>query len=210
MVTATKPQTVAPPAAKDPVLIITLPPTWPITDASFCELLSLNDHLQMEIDEQGRLLIMGSGGFLSSARAAAIITQIGNWIAAAGGETVGTDAEIRTGNLGRRMPDIAWLSPERLAQLPPDHEEPLPFCPDFIVEMVSPSDRRSQQQAKMRIWIEHGVRLAWLIDPFAGLADIYREDGSHEQLNRPQTLSGEEVMPGLTVDLAQIWTAPVD
>ena len=210
MVTATKPQTATPPATKAPVLIITLPPTWPITDESFCELLSLNDHLQMEIDEQGRLLIMGSGGFLSSARAAAIIIQIGNWIAAAGGETVGTDAEIRTGNLGRRMPDIAWLSPERLAQLPPDHEEPLPFCPDFIVEMVSPSDRRSQQQAKMRIWIEHGVRLAWLIDPFAGLADIYREDGSHEQLNRPQTLSGEEVMPGLTVDLAQIWTAPVD
>ena len=208
MVTATETPPAAPtaePAAPSHPLQIRLPADWPITDAIFDELFNLNPGLRFEVDEQGALLIMGFPGWNSSRRSMGIGAQVVIWAAAAGGETVGADAEIRTGNLGRRMPDVAWLSPERLAQLPPDHEEPLPFCPDFVVEMVSPTDRRSQQQAKMRIWIEHGVRLAWLIDPFAGLADIYREDGSHEQLDRPQTLSGEDVMPGLTVNLAQIW-----
>ena len=211
MVTATE----TPPAASaaEPVppnqpLQIRLPAEWRITDAIFDELFELNPGFRFEVDEQGALIIMGFPGWNSSRRSTNVAVQVANWAVAAGGQTAGADAEIRTGNLGRRLPDVAWLSPERLAQLPPDHEGPLPFCPDFVVEMVSPSDRRSRQEAKMRVWIEHGVRLAWLIDPFANLADIYREDGSHEQLKRPATLSGEDVMPGLTVDLAQIWRAP--
>ena len=211
MATATKPQTITPPAAKDPVLIITLPPTWPITDESFCELLSLNDHLQMEIDEQGRLLIMGSGGFLSSARAAAIITQIGNWIAAAGsGFVTGEAGFFRTAAAGRRAPDVAWTSPERAAAAIAGDEGVGPLCPDFLVEILSPTDRLPTLQEKLEMWLEQGVRLAWLLDPHDNIAWIYRPGQEPERHDRPQTLSGENILPGLTVDLAQIWTAPVD
>ena len=210
MVTATETPPAAP--ATEPVppnqpLQIRLPAEWLVTDAIFDELFNLNPGLRFEIDEQGALIIMGFPGWAGSCRSTNVAVQVANWADAAGGQTAGADAEIRTGTLGRRLPAAAWLSPERAAQLPPDYEGPLPFCPDFVVEMVSPSDRRSQQEAKMRVWIEHGVRLAWLIDPFAGLADTCREDGSHEQLERPATLSGEDVMPGLTVDLSQIWRA---
>ena len=210
MVTATETPPTAPAAEPVPPnqpLQIRLPADWPVTDAIFDELFNLNPGLRFEIDEQGALIIMGFPGWAGSCRSTNVAVQVANWADAAGGQTAGADAEIRTGTLGRRLPAAAWLSPERAAQLPPDYEGPLPFCPDFVVEMVSPSDRRSQQEAKMRVWIEHGVRLAWLIDPFANLADIYREDGSHEQLERPATLSGEDVMPGLTVDLSQIWRA---
>ena len=60
------------------------------------------------------------------------------------------------------------------------------------------------------MWLEQGVRLAWLLDPHDNVAWIYRPDREPERQQRPQTLSGEDVMPGLTIDLAQIWTTPVD
>ena len=214
MVTATKPQTTA--------LIITLPPTWPITDESFCELLSLNDDLQLEIDEQGRLVIMGSGGFLSSARAAAIITQIGNWIAAAGsgfvtgeaaagsGFVTGEAGFFRTAAAGRRAPDVAWTSPERAAAAIAGDEGVGAVCPDFLVEILSPTDRLPILQEKMDMWLEQGVRLAWLLDSHDNIAWVYRPAQEPEQLERPQTLSGENILPGLTINLAQIWTAPAD
>ena len=222
MVTATEPQIAAPPAAKAAALIITLPQTWPITDESFCELLSLNDDLQLEIDEQGRLVIMGSGGFLSSARAAAIITQIGNWIAAAGsgfvtgeaaagsGFVTGEAGFFRTAAAGRRAPDVAWTSPERAAAAIAGDEGVGAVCPDFLVEILSPTDRLPILQEKMDMWLEQGVRLAWLLDPHDNIAWVYRPAQEPEQLERPQTLSGENILPNLTVNLSQIWTAPAD
>ena len=165
----------------------------------------------MEIDEQGRLLIMGSGGFLSSARAAAIITQIGNWIAAAGsGFVTGEAGFFRTVGAGRRAPDVAWTSPERAAAAIAGDEGVGPLCPDFLVEILSPTDRLPTLQEKMEMWLEQGVRLAWLLDPHDNVAWIYRPGREPEQLDRPQTLSGENILPNLTVNLAQIWTAPVD
>ena len=197
----------APAAEPRQTLCIRLPEPWAITDAAFDALFDLNPELRFEVDETGRLIIMGFPGWPSSRRSSSIGIDVGVWARAAGGEVVIADGQVRVGDLGRRLPDVAWLSPERLAQVDPDAEGPLPFCPDFVVEVVSPSDRRSQQEAKMRMWIEHGVRLAWLIDPFAGLADIYRADGSHEQLQQPETLSGEDVLEGLVVDLSKIWRA---
>ena len=188
-------------------LEICLPPEWVVSDAAFDALFNLNPELRFEVDEAGRLIVMGFPGWMSSSRSMSVGSQMKVWALAYGGVVAGTDAEVQVGDLGRRIPDAAWLSPERAAQLPAGHEGPLPFCPDFVVEVVSPSDRRPQQEAKMRMWIEHGVRLAWLIDPFEAVADIYREDGSHEQLARPAALSGEDVLPGLVVDLAEIWRA---
>ena len=188
-------------------LELCLPPEWVVSDASFDALFDLNPELRFELDETGRLIVMGFPGWMSSRRSTSIGIQVGVWAQHIGGEVVVADAEVRVGDVGRRLPDVAWLSPERAAALPPDYEGPLPFTPDFVVEVVSQSDRRSQQEAKMRMWIEHGVRLAWLIDPFEAVADIYREDGSREQLARPATLSGEDVLPGLVVDLSEIWRA---
>ena len=205
MVTTAEPQAAVSVAERRAPLELRLPPAWVVSDAAFDALFDLNPELRFEVDETGRLIIMGFPGWPSSRRSSSIGIDVGVWARTAGGEVVIADGQVRVGDLGRRLPDVAWLSSERLAQVDPDAEGPLPFCPDFVVEVVSPSDRRSQQEAKMRMWMAHGVRLAWLIDPFAGLADIYRADGSHEQLQRPETLSGEDVLEGLVVDLSKIW-----
>ena len=212
MVTAAEPKRPAAPAERQTLLEasleICLPPEWVVSDAAFDALFDLNPELRFEVDETGRLIVMGSGGLFSSARAVRIIGQLYAWVQAVGGGIVSGEGgffEIR--GLGRRAPDAAWISPERAALIEPGDEGRGRVPPDFVVEVVSQSDRRSQQEAKMQIWMANGVRLAWLIDPFEAVADIYREDGSHEQLARPATLSGEDVLPGLVVDLSEIWRA---
>ena len=82
--------------------------------------------------------------------------------------------------------------------------------PDFVLELLSPSDDISETQAKMEEYIENGVRLGWLIDPDARKVHIYRANGEVEVLDDPQSLSGEDVLTGLELDITRIWQLPVD
>ena len=58
----------------------------------------------------------------------------------------------------------------------------------------------------MTEYMRCGVLLGWLIDPDTKLVEIYRHGQEKEVLNNPSNLSGENIMPGLTVDLTEIWS----
>ena len=107
---------------------------------------------------------------------------------------------------GVRRADGCWIAAHRM---PPtlEWDDPLRTPPDFVFEVVSPSQRRrlGPLDEKMREYIAWGVRLAWLIDPRARLVRIYRADGSVEDVDNPATLSGEDVMPKFTLDMSDIW-----
>ena len=55
--------------------------------------------------------------------------------------------------------------------------------------------------------MSNGVQLGWLIDPYEEIVWIYRADGSFEQLDRPDELSGEDVCVGLSIDMTRVWEA---
>jgi Uma2 family endonuclease len=78
-------------------------------------------------------------------------------------------------------------------------------CPDFVAELRSKSDRLAKVKEKMLdTWMANGVRLAWLIDPYKEKAYIYRQNGAHETVTGfDNKLSGEDVMPGLKLDLSE-------
>jgi Uma2 family endonuclease len=85
------------------------------------------------------------------------------------------------------------------------------MAPDFAVELRSASDSLKTVQEKMREYIKNGVRLGWLIDPQNQQVEIYRPKQDVEILRRrsplqtsPASLSGEDVLPGFILDLAQI------
>ena len=80
----------------------------------------------------------------------------------------------------------------------------LPMAPDFAVELRSGSDRLNTVQQKMQEYIDNGVRLGWLIDPQNQRVEIYRTGQDVEVLESPTSLSGENVLPGFMLDLAQI------
>ena len=204
MVTATKPATfvvegIAP-------LHLRLPPDWEFTDEAFDQLFELNPEWCFEVDERGRLVMLSPGGFQSGVRVVVILGQMYEWwLRVLEGVVTTPDGFYRLDERTIRAPDAAWVSAARASQIVEDDEGFWRLCPDFVVEIRSPSDRLSRLQEKMQFWIEHGARLAWLIDPFDGIAHIYRPGQEPEQLERPESLSGEAVLPGLVVDLGAVW-----
>lgn len=105
--------------------------------------------------------------------------------------------------------DGAFVSAKKAAQLSEDEMDSIPhLVPDFVMEVRSKTDRLPALKKKMEeVWIENGVRLAWLIDPQTEKAWIYRADGSTEAIqNFDQKLSGEDVLPGFELDLQALKT----
>ena len=206
MVTTQKSPPAEPSLADSDCLVLTLPSSWKITDEAFAALLSLNEELRFEVDEAGRLIIMGSGAWISSADGYEIGAQVKVWADIGGGGRVsGEGGYVEIAGVGRRAPDVAWVSQERVARMSPTRQGPGRVVPDLIVEIRSPTDRLRDLQEKMTMWIAAGARLAWLIDPDHTTAHIYRPGQPPEVLSKPQSLSGEGVAPGLTVDLTRIW-----
>ncbi|MFM7366591.1 MAG: Uma2 family endonuclease, partial [Sphaerospermopsis kisseleviana] len=80
-----------------------------------------------------------------------------------------------------------------------------PICPDFVVELRSETDSLKTLQEKMEEYIENGVKLAWLIDRKQQKVYIYRPSQPVEELDHPQTLNGEDILPGFVLDLREIW-----
>ena len=108
-------------------------------------------------------------------------------------------------NGDRRMPDAAWISNERLAEIA-DHDEIIwQICPDFVVEVRSATDDLKDQQAKMEMWISQGARLGWLVDPLEESVWVYRPEQEPERLERPESLTATEIADDLTIDLSRIW-----
>lgn len=70
---------------------------------------------------------------------------------------------------------------------------------------MSPSDRLSDLQAKLREYQENGARLGWLLNRGDRQVEIYRPGQPIEILKSPTELFGEQVLPGFVLNLAEIW-----
>ena len=102
-----------------------------------------------------------------------------------------------------RAADAAYLSRQRAPDPPPSGY--LALAPDLAVEVTSPSDPAGEVQAKVSDWLNAGSRLVWVIDPARKRALVYREDGSVDLLANQDALSGEDVLPGFSCPLDDIW-----
>ena len=193
-------------------ITLRLPGEWSLSDECVIELGECNKLLGFERTAEGALQINFPPGFPSSEAEGAVGAQIIAWRFAedSGRATPGTGGySLPDGSL--LVPDAAWISDERLEGIEIEPTKPMPAAPDFVLEVRSYSQDIRDQQDKLEQWMANGVRLGWLIDPFDAQAWIYREGRDEpELLERPDTLSGEDVMAGLTVDLTRIWPADND
>lgn len=178
-----------------------------ISDRDFWQLCQENRDLRMERTEKGVLEVMPptSGG--TGARNADLTAQVVVWAKTDGtGTAFDSSAGFKLPNGATRSPDTSWVTNERWNALTiPEKEEKFsPICPDFVIELRSRSDRKKKLQEKMREYLAQGARLGWLIDPRDGTVEIYRPGRPVETLNRPATLSGDDVLPGFVLDLKGI------
>ena len=132
-------------------------------------------------------------------------TELNIWTRGFGGMATGSNAFYRmpvTG--GVLVPDAAWVSPQRLAAHPPVPGAPLPVCPDFVIEIRSGTDNLAPLHAKMRLYIQNGALLGWLIDARNRRVYIYRAGRPEpEAVDNPAILSGENVLPGFAFEVAR-------
>jgi Uma2 family endonuclease len=108
-------------------------------------------------------------------------------------------------NGAERSPDVSWIKQERWDALTSEEQNKFaPICPDFVVEIRSASDTLKDLQEKMQEYIDNGARLGWLLDRKNKLVEIYRPNRNVEILENPETLSGEDVLPGFILNLKPI------
>ena len=187
-------------------IVVRLPADWSLTDECLIEISSLNDPLHFERSAEGALEISPPPGTLSGQRGGEVYAQVWVWNNDRSSSQSFAGGGFRLPNSAVREPDAAWVSGERLSDIELDDEGYWPVCPDFVVEVRSRGQSVAAQQEKMQEWMSNGARLGWLIDPYGDQVFIYRANQDEpERLERPETLSGEDVAEGLTVELAKVW-----
>ncbi|MGK7886134.1 MAG: Uma2 family endonuclease, partial [Crocosphaera sp.] len=168
-----------------------------------------NRDLRFERNSNGDILIMPPTGGETGNRNIEIAYQVQAWSRQ---NKLGIAFDSSTGfklpNKADRSPDASWIPLEKWNNLTPQQRQKfLPLCPDFVIELRSPSDSLKTLQNKMKEYLENGTKLGWLINPKTKQVEIYRQGKDVEILDNdnPKTLSGEDVLPDFVLDLKLIW-----
>jgi Uma2 family endonuclease len=176
------------------------------TAAQFQDLCDTNRDLRLELTSTGELIVLAPTGWGSSKRNFKLGGQMYVWNEQTQlGEAFDSSGGFVLPNGAQRSPDVAWVEKSRIEALNPDPTKFLPLAPDFLIELRSASDSLSKLQEKMQEYRANGVRLGWLIDPQHRQVEIYRLNKETEILQSPTQLSGEDVLHGFVLDLANIW-----
>ena len=179
-----------------------------ITDEEFEKICRENRDRKFERTAQGELVIMSLTGGSTGERNAELNGQLWLWNRQAKlGHIYDSSTGFRLPNGAIRSPDAAWVSQSRWDALTPEQRKKwVPLCPDFVVELKSPSDDIADLQTKMLEYQENGLKLGWLIDPDRQLVEVYQADRSMELLSNPEEISADEIMAGFVLKLTGILT----
>ena len=188
-------------------LTISLDSVIEMNDEQFFRLCQKNGDLRFERNAKGDITIMAPAGSDTGMRNSDLNADLVIWNRR---KKLGFTFDSSTGftlpNGAMRSPDAAWILKERWEALTPEQRSRFaPICPDFVMELMSPSDSLKVTQAKMQEYQDNGARLGWLINRKAREVEIYRLGQPVEILYFPISLSGEQVLPEFVLDLELIW-----
>ncbi|MBE9193837.1 Uma2 family endonuclease [Synechocystis sp. LEGE 06083] len=179
-----------------------------VTPEQFAQLAIANRDLRLERTATGVLIVNPPTGGETGKRNLNLAGQLSYWFEANDnlGEAFDSSTGFELPNGANRSPDASWLARERWESLTQEEREGfIPLCPDFVVELRSKTDSLKKLQEKMEEYMENGAKLGWLIDPQNKRVEIYRPGQAVEVLQNPDTLSGEEILPGFTLSLKRIF-----
>ena len=188
-------------------LTVSLKSVIDMTDDQFFQLCQNNRELRFERNANGELIIMSPAGGETGNRNGRLNQQLFNWTDADGtGIAFDSSTGFKLPNGADRSPDASWIKLERWDALTDEEKRKFPpICPDFVIELLSPSDSLKTTQEKMKEYIDNGVRLGILINRKSRQVEIYRPGKEVEVLNSPVTVSGEDVLKGFVLNLGMIW-----
>jgi Uma2 family endonuclease len=181
-------------------------PATRLSDDALFELCARNPELGIERTADGEIIVMSPTGGETGRRNFHLVVQLGIW-AMRDGTGIGFDSS--TGfllpNGAERSPDASWLRRERWEALTPEQRRKfVPLCPDFVIELRSPSNDLAELQAKMEEFVACGASLGWLVDIDAKRAWVYRPGRPVEAIEGASILHGDPELPGFALDLAAL------
>ena len=178
-----------------------------LTDDEYFAFCVANPDLNVERTAEGDIVIVPPPGGDSDFRNVSVILALGNWARMDGrGTTFGPSVHFLLPDGSGRSPDAAWISNERLAHLSKQEKRQfLRVVPEFVVEVLSPSNRLKAAQKKMRLWVANGVELGWLIDGDARRVYVYRGSSEPRIVADAESIAGEGPVDGFVLQLGEIW-----
>lgn len=155
------------------------------------------------------VLVEKAMGFIESWLASRIVTLLNNYLAShAIGIAAGADGMMQIMPDQVRIPDAAFVSWANLENSGfPEEAAPL-MAPDLAVEVISPGNTQREMERKLEEYFEAGVRLVWYVEPREKKVTVYTRPDAAVVLGEADQLTGGEVLPGLVIELKELFAAP--
>ena len=164
-----------------------------------------NEPYGFEISAKGELIVMPPSGWESGADEQAASSRVAIWQDDNGGLSFPPTVMFNLPNGARYIPDASWITQERYERLlAQEYQSTIDGAPDFVVEVRSRTDSLADGLAKMQEWMDGGARLGWYIDPYETRAYVFRPGQPVAILDDPETLSGEDVLPGFLFEVRRL------
>jgi Uma2 family endonuclease len=178
-----------------------------LSDEQFTQLVAENSDLRFEFTANKELVVMAPAGGETGRRNSRLNQRLANWTDQDGrGIAFDSSTGFVLPNGAKRSPDASWVTRERWDALSQKERDGFPpLCPDFVLELKSPSDSLSTLQDKMQEYLDNGARLGWLLDPKSRRIYSYRPDQRVEVLEQPKEVNGDPVLEGFVLRLDEVW-----
>jgi len=178
----------------------------PLTDEEFEQMCFADTVFQFERTREGEILVNPpTAGYTGDSNTEIIYQLRAWWRQHRRGRTFDSNTGFFLPDSSMLSPDAAYVRPERLRGVTrEDGARILRLCPNFVVELLSYSDRLRKAQRKMERWIENGAELAWLVDPYKKRIHVY-EPGKKARIETGLLLAGSGPVEGFVLDVAEVW-----
>ena len=188
-------------------VVLHWPPSLRLKEDQFFDFCQANNELRIERTAEGDCEIMTPTGGATGWRNSRLVTQLTIWADFDGsGVVFDSSTGFTLPNGAMRSPDVSWVKKSRLTFLTDKQKAKfLPLCPDFVIELRSPSDNINVLQVKMLEYSANGASLGWLIDPESKQVHVYQPNKAVIVFDNPLFVSTDNVVSGFKLELAKIW-----
>jgi Uma2 family endonuclease len=178
-----------------------------MSDDQFFFFCKNNEPYQVERNSLGEIIVMEPTWSETGRCNFDIATELGIWNKEKkSGYLFDSSAGFTLPNSAIRAADIAFIKRERWESIPvSDRQKFTPVCPDFVIEIISPSNTLTYADDKMKEWIDNGCQLAWMITPAKRITTLYRSNGNVIEKPFSELLSGEDILPGFSINMNTIF-----
>lgn len=188
-------------------LTLDLSPIVKLTRTEFIKLCAANPDMKLERTAKGELIVMSPTGGETGSFNSDLNGELYIWNRLfKSGKSFDSSTGFSLPKGSDRSPDASWITLAKWNSLTAEQRRGfLPICPEFLIELLSPSDSWKQGQVKMEEYMDNGCLLGWLIDPKHKRVAIYRQGQPVEILNAPKILSGENVLPNFVLEIGTMF-----